>query len=82
MNFGLPFVRGIEKKEPTIQITPMGEEKAEKFEGGGLEFRALAFIHDQGPASMKELSSGLGVEPDKARAVANALIKKGWAQRV
>lgn len=78
---GLPFVRGIEKKEPVIVITPLGQQKAEKFEGQGIEYRALAVLHDEGPTSVKELGVRLNIEPEKARAVGNKLIQNGWATR-
>jgi len=77
----LPFVRGVERKEPVIVITPLGQQKAERFEGQGIEFRALAVIHDEGPTSIKELATRLNVESDKARAISNKLIQNGWATR-
>ena len=81
MNLNLPFVRTVAKKEITISITPIGEEKAQKFQSTGLEFRALAVIHDEGPTSMKDLGTRLNIEHEKAVMVANLLIRKGWATR-
>lgn len=78
---GFPFVKGVEKKEPVLVITPLGQQKAEKFEGQGLEYRALAVLHDEGPTSVKELGVRLNVEHDKARAISNKLIQSGWATR-
>ena len=77
----LPFVRGVEKREPVLVITPLGQQKAEKFEGQGIEYRALAVIHDEGPTSIKELATRLNIEHDKARAVSNSMIRNGWATR-
>lgn len=81
MAFPLPFARGIERKEPVIVITPLGQQKAEKFEGQGIEYRALAILHDEGPTSIKELGLRLNVESEKARAISNKLIQNGWATR-
>jgi len=81
MNLHLPFTRGVEKREPVIVITPLGQQKAEKFEGQGIEFRALAILHDEGPTSIKDLANRLNIESDKARAIANKLIQNGWATR-
>ena len=78
---GLPFARGIEKKEPVLVITPLGQQKAEKFEGQGLEYRALAVLHDEGPTSVKELATRLNIEHDKARTIGNSMIRSGWATR-
>jgi len=78
----IPLIRTIEKREPMIAITPMGQQKAESFQGGGLEFRALAVLHDEGPTSIKDLGNRLGVDDTKARLVARELISKRWANTV
>lgn len=78
----LPFIRTIEKREPMLAITPMGQQKAESFQGGGLEFRALAVLHDEGPTSIKDLGQRLGVDDAKSRLIARSLIGKRWANAV
>jgi len=78
----LPLIRTIEKREPMLAITPMGQQKAESFQGGGIEFRALAVLHDEGPTSVKDLGQRLGVDDTKARLVARSLISRRWANTV
>ena len=81
MNFHNPFTsRSISKKPITLSITPIGQQKLEKFEGTGLDIRALQILHDEGPTTLRELEKKLGIDENKARVLATDLTRnKQWA---
>ena len=74
------MTKGIDKRPITLTITPTGEGKLQHWEGGGLEFRALQILHDEGPTTVGEVEKKLGLDEHKARALCRHLTKeKGWA---
>lgn len=78
--FTIPIGKGISKKPVTLTITPQGQNKLESYEGGGLPFRALQILHDEGPTTLRELEQKLGIDEHKARVLASDLTRtKGWA---
>ena len=80
MNFN-PFTsKSINKRPTTLTISPLGQQKLEKFEGSGLDIRALQILHDEGPTTLRELEKKLGIDENKALVLARTLTReKGWA---
>jgi len=81
MNFHNPFAgKGMSKRPTTLTITPVGQQKLERFEGTGLDMRALQILQDEGPTTVRELEKRLGIDENKALVLARDLTRnKGWA---
>ena len=78
--FHIPMGRNTPKRQLTLTITPLGEQKLQKWEGGGLEIRILQILQEEGPTTIGELQKKLQKDENTVRAVCRDMTKnKQWA---
>lgn len=80
----LPFSKVIptgEKKDPVVALTPLGEQKIESFSGGGPGVQLLSILCEEGPSTVGALARRMKVDYNKAKVIANALIRQGLIRR-
>jgi len=70
------------KANMVIGCTPLGKTKAEEFSLQGPEFAVLADISESGPSSLREIADRTGLPEIKVKAIAKALMRKGYARKV
>ena len=69
-------------KEVVVQLTPLGQEKANRISETGAEMKVLAVLNERGPCSLNELSNATGFELDKLRLVLRQMKSHGYIRRV
>jgi len=78
--FHIPMGRNTPKRQLTLTITPLGEQKLQNWEGGGLEIRILQILQEEGPTTIGELQKKLQKDENTVRAVCRDMTKnKQWA---
>ena len=78
--FHIPMGRNTPKRQLTLTITPLGEQKLQNWEGGGLEIRILQILQEEGPTTIGEFQKKLQKDENTVRAVCKDMTKnKGWA---
>ena len=78
--FHIPMGRNTPKRQLTLTIIPLGEQKLQNWEGGGLEIRILQILQEEGPTTIGEFQKKLQKDENTVRAVCKDMIKnKGWA---
>ena len=78
--FHIPMGRNVPKRQLTLTITPLGEQKLQNWEGGGLEIRILQILQEEGPTTIGELQKKLQKDENTVRAVCRDMTKnKQWA---
>ena len=78
--FHIPMGRNTPKRQLTLTITPLGEQKLQNWEGGGLEIRILQILQEEGPTTIGELQRKLQKDENTVRAVCRDMTRnKGWA---
>ena len=78
--FHIPMGRNTPKRQLTLTITPLGEQKLQNWEGGGLEIRILQILQEEGPTTIGEFQKKLQKDENTVRAVCRDMNKnKGWA---
>jgi len=76
------FIRGGRRADIVIGCTPLGKTKAEQFSLEGPEFEVLTDISESGPSALVEIADRTRLSVAKVRAIARALIHKGYARKV
>jgi hypothetical protein len=77
--------KGKKNNDPTdrtvLVLTPLGKSKAEKFDLPGIKWRVLAMLSETGPCTVHEISTEMGIDEQKAKAVAISLINEGYIRK-
>ena len=64
-----------------VVITPLGKTKAEKFDLPGVKWRILGVLNEEGPCTLRELASTVGMEEDRLKAVCKDLAAEGYIRK-
>lgn len=82
----LPFSRGIpdsvQRVEPMVQLTPLGQNQVARFEGSGDGFRVMAALSEHGACTVTAVARASGIDQHKAKIILRALIRERLVQRV
>ena len=64
-----------------VTLTPLGRQKAEKYDQPGVKFSVLNHLNDAGPSTVTEISNATQVNPMKVKAVLKALMVEGYVRK-
>jgi len=66
----------------TYGVTPLGATKADEFSLSGPKWEVLACMRENGPSSVSEIATEIGISTDKVKAILKGLISSGYVKRV
>ena len=69
-------------KRQSYNVTALGKEKAEQQALTGPAWKVLAYVSEEGPASVNEIEKEVGMSNEKVRMVLRNLIENGYVQAV
>lgn len=72
--------RSLLTKSVTVQLTPLGKNKAEKWAGDGDEARILVALNEMGASTIKEVADEVGISSRSAEKLMQRLIRRNQVQ--
>lgn len=66
----------------SYQVTALGKQKAEEFSLSGPRWQVLAYLAEQGPATVSEIVSHVGMSDEKVKFIVRDLIQNGYVTTV
>ena len=61
-------------------VTALGKQKAEEFSLSGPRWQVLAYLSENGPSSVAEVTKECSLSDDKAKLILKGLIQNGYVQ--
>jgi len=65
-------------KSASYNVTALGKQKAEKFDLEGPRWTVLAYISENGPASLSEIVKESSLSDEKVKIILRGLMKDGY----
>jgi len=69
-------------KRQSYNVTALGKHKAEEQALTGPSWKVLAYVAEDGPASVNEIEKEVGMSNEKVRVVLRDLLNNGYVQPV
>ena len=68
-------------EQVVVTLTPLGKEKAEKFDLPGIKWHVLTILSESGACTIREIADEARINPQKAKAIVKGLIANGYVRK-